>query len=881
MSNIIADKYLFNEILFRRELKQQNELLTTFKSTLKNGYHYLIEEFKSGKNIELIVKKQGWFIDQLLMIAWEQFVESEGFTLVAVGGYGRSELLLASDIDIMILEMRWESKKSKEKISSFITFLWDFGLEVGHSVRAISECKYEAENDIMIMTNIMESRFLCGNEMLYEKMRDATSPKKIWSARKYFEAKLIEQQIRHKKYDDSECKLEPNIKESPGGLRDIQMISWVAKRHFDNMDLSSLINHEFLTKEEYALLETGRNILWRVRFALHMTTNRREDRLLFEFQRPVAESLGFSSEDNSCIEEFMKIYFKSIREINRLNEMLLQHFQEEIIYKKRKEKIDPLNTRFQKRNSYIEVVNKNIFKHYPFALFEIFLLCQQDLTIKGVRAKTIRLIRNNLHLIDTRFRNDIRNQNLFLEIIKQPNMVGHNLRMMHRYGVLSAYIPAFAAIEGQMQFDLFHIFTVDEHILTVIQNLRLFDTDEYKEKFPICNIIIKKIPKLELLYLAGLFHDIAKGRGGDHSKLGMEEAYTFCKIHQLSDYDSKLVAWLVEKHLLISKTSQREDIDDPEVIKKFASEVRDQTHLNYLYILTVADIRGTNPELWNSWKSTQMSNLYQHTLYELRRGHQKPTLKRERIKEAKHESLALLIQKDISEKSILSLWKTVDSEYFIRHNPDEIAWHTEGILRYKNKSNPLVLVMNKSSRGGSLIFVYMNDRKNIFATTTRAIEKLGLTVLDAKIITNRKNFVLDTFVILENNGMLVKNNQRSNEVKNRITKELKLISDEVKQDNWLVKRQLKSFNLPTHITFEADVKNNRTIMEVSTIDSPGLLSRIGMAMDACGIKLQNAKIATYGERAEDIFYVQNDQNRMLDDPIKLQYLKNSIIDALS
>ena len=480
MSNIITDKYLFNEILFRRELKQQNEPLTTFKSTLKNGYHYLTEEFKSGKNIELIVKKQGWFIDQLLMIAWEQFVESKGFTLVAVGGYGRSELLLASDIDIMILEMRWENKKSKEKISLFLTFLWDFGLEVGHSVRTISECKYEAKNDIMIMTNIMESRFLCGNETLYEKMRDATSPKKIWPARKYFEAKLIEQQIRHKKYDDSECKLEPNIKESPGGLRDIQMISWVAKRHFDNIDLSSLINHEFLTKEEYALLETGRNILWRVRFALHMTTNRREDRLLFEFQRPVAESLGFSSKDNACIEEFMKIYFKSIREINRLNEMLLQHFQEEIIYKKRKEKINPLNARFQKRNSYIEVINKNIFKHYPFALFEIFLLCQQDLTIKGVRAKTIRLIRNNLHLIDTRFRNDIRNQNLFLEILKQPNMVGHNLRMMHRYGVLSAYIPAFAAIEGQMQFDLFHIFTVDEHILTVIQNLRLFATDEYK-----------------------------------------------------------------------------------------------------------------------------------------------------------------------------------------------------------------------------------------------------------------------------------------------------------------------------------------------------------------------------------------------------------------
>jgi len=881
MGNIIADNFLFDEVLFQQELKQRDHPLATFKKTLKDGYDYLIEEFKSGENIEVIVKKQSWFIDRLLYFAWLQFIDSEDFSLVAVGGYGRSELLLASDIDLMILEKRWANNNNKQHVSSFITFLWDFGLEVGHSVRTVKECQHEAKSDITIMTNIMESRLLCGNEKIYEKMRKATSPKKIWPARKYFESKLIEQKTRHEKYNDSESKLEPNIKESPGGLRDIQMISWVAKRHFDNIDLNSLVKHKFLTKDEYSLLESGRNLLWRVRFGLHMTTNRREDRLLFEYQKPVAELMGFISKDNKGIEEFMKMYFKSIREISRLNEMLLHHFKEEIIYKKRKEKIVSINPRFQKRNNFIEVVNKNIFKRYPFALFEIFLLSQQDPTIKGVRASTIRLIRNNLYLIDDDFRNDIRNQSLFIEIIKQPNLVGHKLRMMHRYGVLGAYMPTFAAIEGQMQFDLFHIFTVDEHILTVIQNLRLFGTDAYKEKFPICNGITKKLPKLELLYLAGLFHDIAKGRGGDHSKLGIKDALDFCKLHRLGDYDSKLVAWLVEKHLLISKTAQREDIDDPDVIKKFANEVRDQNHLDYLHILTVADICGTNPELWNSWKSSQLTNLYQRTLYELRRGNEKPILKKERIIDTKQESLALITDKNIPEQSILELWKTVDDDYFLRHNSDEVAWHTEGILKHKNKSDPLVLVMKKSSRGGSLIFVYMQDRKNIFATTTRAIEKLGLTVVDAKIITNRKDFTLDTFVVLENDGTLIKNNDRSNEVKSRILKELESTSKFVEQGNWLEKRQLKSFNLPTHITFESDEKNNRTIMEVSTIDRPGILSRIGMAMDMCGAKLQNAKIATYGERAEDIFYLQNDENKMIEDPMKFECLKNSIIDALS
>jgi len=881
MKNIIADNFLFDKSLFLQELKQQDKPLTIFKKTLNEGYEYLTDQFNSGENIELIVKRQSWLIDQLLIIAWQQLVDSEDFSMVAVGGYGRSELLLASDIDLMILEKRWANKDAKQQVSTFLTFLWDFGLEVGHSVRTINECQYEAKNDITIMTNIMESRLLCGNEKLYEKMRTATSPKKIWPARKYFESKLFEQKMRHEKYNDSASKLEPNVKESPGGLRDIQMISWVAKRHFDNIDLSSLVKHKFLTSDEYKLLETGRNLLWRVRFALHMTTKRREDRLLFEFQRPVAELMGFSSKDNKGIEEFMKMYFKSIREIIRLNEMLLQHFQEEIIYKKRKEKIVPINSRFQKRNDYIEVVNKNIFKRYPFALFEIFLLCQQDPTTKGVRASTIRLIRNNLHLIDDEYRNDIRNKSLFIEIIKQPNMVGHKLRMMHRYGVLSAYMPTFAAIEGQMQFDLFHIYTVDEHILTVIQNLRLFGTDAYKEKFPICNGITKKLPKLELLYLAGLFHDIAKGRGGDHAKLGIKDALDFCKLHRLSDYDSKLVAWLVEKHLLISKTAQREDIDDPDVIKKFANEVRDQNHLDYLHILTVADICGTNPELWNSWKSTQLTNLYQRTLYELRRGNEKPILKKERIKDTKQEALALISDKDALEQNILSLWKTVDDDYFLRHNSDEVAWHAEGILKHNNKPDPLILVMKKSSRGGSLIFVYMQDRKNIFATTTRAIEKLGLTVVDAKIITNRKKFTLDTFVVLENDGALIKNNDRSNEVKSRILKELKSTSIKVEQGDWLEKRQLKSFNIPTHVTFESDEKNNRTIMEVSTIDRPGILSRIGLAMDMCGAKLQNAKIATYGERAEDIFYLQNDENKMIEDPLKFECLKSSITDALS
>jgi [protein-PII] uridylyltransferase len=881
MDKLITDTYLFDKSSFSKKLKQESNPLPIFKKSLKSGYKYLTERFKSGEDIELLVKKQGWLVDQLLKFAWQQFIDSDQLSLIAVGGYGRNELLLASDIDLMILHKPRLKNDIEQQLQSFLTFLWDFGLEVGHSVRTIKECKLEAKNDITVITNIMESRLICGNEKLHEEMRKATGPKKIWPTKKFFEAKVLEQKLRHEKYSDSTNKLEPNIKESPGGLRDIQMVGWIAERQFDNIDISNLIKHKFLTRDEYDILKTGRNLLWRIRFALHMTTNRREDRLLFEYQRNIAELLGFKGRKNKGIEEFMKMYFKTIREISRLNEMLLQHFEEEIIHSRRKEKIVAINSRFQKRNDFIEVVNGNVFKKYPFALFEIFLLIQQDPTIKSVRASTIRLIRKNIYLINDKFRKDIRNRSLFLEIIRQPNLVGHKLRMMHRYGVLSAYLPAFSNIEGLMQFDLFHIFTVDEHILAVIQNMRLFATDEYKDEFPVCNAITKKLPKLELLYLAGLFHDIAKGRDGDHSSLGVKDAREFCKLHELSEYDTDLVSWLVESHLIMSKTAQRKDIDDPDTIMDFANIVQNQNRLNYLYVLTVADICGTNPELWNNWRGMLLKNLYHRTLYVLRRDHESPMPKDEWVKSIKQEALDLIDNDKIMKQDILSLWETIDNDYFLRHTSDEIAWHTEGILTHKNTKNPLILVNNKSVRGNSLIFVYMNDRKNIFSTTTRAIEKLGLNVLDARIITTKNDFVLDTFVVLENNGKQIKTKDRSKEVKDRIKKELDSTQSFPEQGKWVEKRQLKSFNLPTSVTFETDEKNNRTIMEVSTIDRPGVLSRIGMAMDLCGAKLQGAKIATYGERVEDIFYIKNDENKAINDPLKFECLKNTISDALS
>lgn len=878
----IADPELFDASEFAQRTADTPEL-THFKQALQQGQHYLREAFGMGAPIKSLVYKQGWFIDQMLQQAWQTHdLDDQALALVAVGGYGRGELHPGSDIDIMILSRPRLPPARKETIERFLTFLWDIGLEVGHSVRTVKECVRESKNDITVATNMMESRLLAGNADLYEQMRRATGPDKLWPTRKFFEAKLAEQTARHHKYDDSAHNLEPNIKESPGGLRDIQMIGWVAKRHFGAEDLRELVDHGFLTKTEYQTLNTGLAFLWRVRFALHIHTGRREDRLLFDYQKYVAGVFGYQSEDNTAVEYFMKMYFRTIKGLSRLNEMLLQHFQEAIIYAKRREKIKPLNKRFQTRNNFIEVTHQKVFEHYPFALLEIFLLIQQHDKIQGVRASTIRLIRESLHLIDEDFRNDIRGRSLFLEIIRQPRWVGHELRRMHRYGVLGAYMPAFRAIEGLMQFDLFHVYTVDEHILTLVRNLRNFGVPEKKNEFPLCSAILRSIPKQELLYLGGLFHDIAKGRDGDHSRLGADEAYQFCRHHQLSEHDSKLVAWLVEQHLLMSQTAQRQDIDDPEVINRFATAVGDRQRLNYLYLLTVADIRATNPSMWNSWKDALLADLYHKTLLALRRGLENPLDKAERIRETRDAALALMGNKLKAKIDLEALWDSLGEDYFLRHSPDEIAWHTQAIANAKRDDLPVVVVRPQTERGGTEVFIYMRDRDFIFATTTWVMEQLDLDIHDARIITSSGGYVLDTYIVLERSGKVIDGRSRGDEISDALRRAL-LNIDKLPplKNNRMSERKLRHFSIPTQVEFTTDESNNRTILQVSAADRPGLLSRVGLALRFCGARLQGAKIATYGERAEDIFFITDpDTNKPINANIKFECLRHSIRDSL-
>ncbi len=876
------DSELFDEKHFESELHKQENILALFKNTLTNATDVLKQRFKAGRAATELVHARSNIVDAVLIKAWLQYFAEDAtdIALLAVGGYGRGELHPASDVDVQIL-LKNDGDHHNEALAEFITFLWDIGLEIGHSVRTLEECITEATADITVATNLQEGRLLIGPEVLFDKQRELCAPDKIWPSKDFFQAKLDEQIKRHQKYHDTAYNLEPNIKESPGGLRDIQVIGWVAKRHFGVDTLKDLIKDGFLTEQEYRSLHEGQAFLWKVRFGLHVISGRREDRLLFDHQRELAKQFGYRDDRHHlAVEYFMKQYYRTVMELSRLNEMLLQLFKEEILLTDDSSEPVEINNRFQARKGFIEVTHEGVFKRYPFALLEIFLILEQHPELKGVRANTIRLIRDHRYLINEQFRNDLRCKSLFMEIMRQTEGVTHELRRMNLYGILAAYLPVFENIVGQMQHDLYHVYTVDEHTLTVIRNLRRYTVPEHYHEFPLCSSIMNNVPKQEIVLLAGLFHDIAKGRGGDHAALGAEDAMRFCKEHGLSNFDSNLVAWLVRYHLVMSSTAQRKDITDTDVVHEFAQQMGDKMHLDYLFLLTVSDIRATSSSVWNSWKGTLLRELYAATEAAFRRGLENPIIQSERIKDYQRQARESLVTKNMLEKNIDILWDAFGDEYFIRYSPNEIIWHTENILQAENISTPLILLRKRPKGDGTEIFIHTRYNSNLFTIISTLIEQMNLTVMDARIFTSKDNYTLDTFLVLEADGSQLTDSLRIDELKEKLTYYITQPETSTPGITQHIPRAAKHFKFPTSVSFENNETQSQTMMKVTAYDRPGLLSQIGSAMHACEVTLHKAKIATYGEKAEDIFFITDVQGNTITDKKQLECLEQTIVEGL-
>ena len=850
-----------------------------FRQVLDRGTELLKDRFEADDAIEDLVMDRARLVDIALRAAWVRHAGrfADDLALVAVGGYGRGELHPSSDIDIMVLLPKSDSADWQPDIERFLTFLWDIGLEVGHSVRSIDDCQRESLADISVATTLFEARLLAGPESLFAGMRRALAPDRLWSSQDFFEAKVKEQTERHHRYFDTAYNLEPNVKSSPGGLRDIQTIGWVAKRHFGTDTLDELVAHGFLTREELRKLKLGQSFLWKVRFGLHALTGRREDRLLFDYQIKLAKMFGY--EDASftlAVEQLMQKYYRTVMDVSLLNEMLLQLFREAILTQSAPPL--PINARFQIRNDYLEVTHPEVFARYPSALLELFVLLQQHPELRGVRAETIRLIGTHVWLIDEEFRQNPRHHRLFLEILCAPVGVTHEMRRMNLYGVLGRYIPAFGRVVGRMQYDLFHAYTVDAHTLFVVSNLRRLAMPKFNDEFPTLSQIMQSLPRQEIAYLAALFHDIAKGRGGDHSELGAVDAEAFCLEQGLGRYEARLVAWLVRNHLILSITSQKKDISDPDIIHDFARRVGDQVHLDYLYVLTVSDVRGTNPKLWNAWKARLFEEFYERTKRALRRGLETPVDQEELIRETQEQARAKM--PDVPVEQVSQVWSQWTEAYFLRYTPEEIAWQTTLLAgRDPFDDVPLVAIRQLTDRGGTAVLTYTPRRLHSFARTTAILDQMGLNVVDARLISSANGFSLETYVVLEDSGAVIADTVRIREIERGLWRNLQQPEDLPATVTRRAPRQVRMFSTPTQVNFSLDTRNNRTILELVAADRPGLLSEVGKVFKAEHVAINGAKIMTVGERAEDVFYITDTEGRLLQKEA-CQRVQDSLVLAL-
>ena len=837
-------------------------LIRILRTALAHGRRQLIEQHLHGGSAAALVKHHSWLIDQILRLGWQRSAQShavlEQAALIATGGYGRSQLNLGSDIDLLLLLPAPAERTLWPATEDFVRLCWDLGIKVSHSLRQIQPCIALAKTDITVMTSLMEARLISGSEALFVEFQRCIRHPRLWPADTYFESKLAEQAERHLHFGDTAYNLEPNLKETPGGLRDLHMIGWVANRHFGTSDLAELVQHAFLARNEFRALITGRDFLWRLRNGLHILSDRCEDRLLFDYQTELAHQLGYrAGENHLAVEQMMKRYYRTVKELQLLNELLLQHFREAILVR-RQAPPKKINPRFQAVGKFIEAANRQVFTDTPAALLELFHILQLNPKLQGVRASTIRQLRARLPIIDSAYRRNPAHCRLFLEIFRQPHLYPA-LQRMNAYGVLGRFFPEFGRIVGQMQHDLFHVYTVDAHSLFVVGNLCRLMLPQYRHEFPLLSDLLSRQNKRERIYLAALCHDIGKGSGKDHSRVGEQIAYRLCLRLCLSEYDAALVAWLVRHHLILSRTAQHEDISDPQVIERFAQTVGDQERLDSLYLLTFADMRGTNPKVWNEWKGQLLASLFTATSRRLRSGISGAPALQTRI-DARKREIKALVKNRLSEPALEQFWSILDAEYFLRNGPETSAWQAIQISRAKLLEVPLVTARYRPAIKAQEILLMAPESEDLLLGITGGLDKLNLHVMDARIHQAKSGMALLVFIVADPDGRAANKHWLK---QNTDTLRAFLLSNpnQYQPAKRIVPRTIKQFRVPTEVTFGRPNGLNHTPMEVVSQDRTGLLYHVARALRECKVKLISAKVSTVGEKAEDTFFITDRDNK--------------------
>lgn len=819
------------------------------KDRLKSQAHQWLTPFDQNtpaSGVEAALKKRCVCVDEALVRLWNAIDMPRQYSLVAVGGYGRGELFPFSDVDVLILIDQEPDEVNTEKLETFCGSGWDIGLEIGHSVRTRDQCIEEAGKDITVQTALVESRLLTGNANYFSELTDSLN--RLLDVKTFFRKKTLELRQRHAKYQETPYSLEPNCKESPGGLRDLHVILWVCRAAHLGNSWAEMAQKGLITPFEAAKLRNNERTLKKIRYQLHVTTGRREDRLVYDVQTQLAESLGYRpTAAKRSSEQLMQQYYLAAKAVMQLNTILLQNIELSIFGANAEPVV--IDEEFQETDSLLDIRDDEVFARNPSAMLRAFIVMQQNPRLKGMSARMLRQLWHSRVKINSDFRKNPVNKALFIEFFKQPQGIVHELRRMNETSVLGRYLPVFRKIVGQMQHDLFHVYTVDQHILTVVRNLRRFTMAEHAHEYPYCSQLMANFDDHWLLYIAALFHDVAKGRGGDHSVLGEVDARKFCKDHGLNQENTDLVAFLVKHHLTMSNTAQKKDLSDVEVLKEFAALVKTPRNLTALYLLTVADIRGTSPKVWNAWKGKLLEDLYRLTLKYL--GGEAPN-RRQMLAEQQAEARRILRLYALSDDVQDKLWAQLDVSYFLRQGPSDIAWHTRHLYWRVDAEQPIVKARLSPIGEGLELLVYTRDEMDLFARICGYFDSKNLSILDAKIHTTAHGYALDSFLIQHDSHNEFYRETLSlleAELQDRLIKRQPLESPVFGR----MSRQSRHFPVRPSVDLKPDEKGNQYLLTVSATDRTGLLYSITRLLAQYKVSVQAAKIMTLGERAEDTF----------------------------
>ncbi|GGY19205.1 [protein-PII] uridylyltransferase [Paludibacterium paludis] len=826
-------------------------LTRNWRATLTAARQRIADEYRADPQPERYLKRHSQTVDQLIESMWSVLGLGQQAALVAVGGFGRGQLFPSSDIDLLVLLPTPTPAGLEDTVSHFISLMWDVGLEVGHSVRTVEQCLSEAGGDITIETNLLESRLVAGNMPLYRMLETRLEQHRDPLA--FFEGKTLEQQQRHLRHFGATNNLEPNIKESPGGLRDLQTILWIGKAIGLGGNWDALARRGILTLAETRLIKHSEKQLMRLRIDLHLLARRREDRLIFDLQQQMGKTLDLADTPaKRASEQVMQLFYRAAKTVSQLNGILLPTLQARI-YSQVPRVVDNLNDRFYSVNGMLGIRQNDLFEKQPGAILEAFLMLQRHPELTGFAPRMLRALWHARARINERFRRDPANRATFLEILRSPGLT-RALRRMNLYGVLGKYLPNFGRIVGQMQHDLFHVYTVDEHILMVVRNLRRFAISAFNHEYPFLSRLINDFDRPEVLYVAGLFHDIAKGRGGDHSELGRADAREFCENHGLSKEDTDLVEWLVSRHLTMSSVAQKQDIYDPETVARFAADVATPRRLAALYLLTVADIRGTSPKVWNAWKAKLLEDLYHSTLRHLANGGKVD--RNSELEERQHQARAMLRLHAIPEGAQDNLWSRLDTVYFLRHEAREIAWHARVLNHLVDTPVPVVRARLSDDREGLQVLVYTPDQPELFVRICAFFGRTNYSIADAKIYTTRHGYALDTFhVFIPEHDKGGNYRDMINFIEFELASALAAPQADLSAGSGRISRHLKHFPITPQVLIRPDDRSDFHVVSLVAGDRPGLLARVASVLTEHGLNVHSAKIMTLGGRVEDSFLV--------------------------